>query len=117
MSATITHAGGTITPRLVLGFEGYRTSRNILHKLLDRAAPAVTFRPAAPLSGTLELLFLTQAAARSCDSAHATGGLFTFIESEWADTEPLVYVVTDETGIRLNKDQKRWVCSIPFQAV
>jgi len=71
MSTYITAGAVTITPRLVLGYESTREAGNVLHPILGRAAPAVTYRPAQLRTGRMELLFVDEATAVAAEDALA----------------------------------------------
>lgn len=59
----------TITPVAVEGFASEREPGTLLHPILGRGWPDYTFRPAQYRQGTARLVFLTETAARECETA------------------------------------------------
>lgn len=117
MTSTITYAGGTITPELVLGYTAQRPNRNVVHDLLYTSSPGYTFRPAGYRRGTLQLFFLTFAEANACDQAHRTPQILTFATDDVAGIG-MRYITRDETTIELDPESRElWTVSIPFQEV
>jgi hypothetical protein len=117
---TVTYPGGmTITPTLALIDTASMSStpRTVVHDILD-GPPVHTLRPAAPLSGTLQLAFYTEQAATDAMLAHRTASLFTVTSTDNALLN-FNYVVTGG-DIRIALDPQTasgWVLSVPFQEV
>jgi len=70
------------TPVLVDGFTGTRTSRTVVHTLLNSGDPAISIRPAGLRTGTLSALFETQAQAQALADALATGAVQRYTDSD-----------------------------------
>lgn len=120
MATTITYQGGnTITPSLVTidTFDMATEPRTVVHDILD-GPPVHTLRPAAPLTGTLQLLFRTEQAATDCMRSHRVPALFTVASTD----RPVLnfdYVVTGG-AITLTIDAEtasHWIVGVPFQGV
>lgn len=120
MSTVITHASGTITPTVVLGYESEREARTIVHSILGRANPDVTLRPAGLRTGTLTLGFegaTAEADSLEAENVHAAVGSFAVVSTD-RDTIEMPYVVSGRITRALD-DQTRdaWTVAIDFQEV
>jgi hypothetical protein len=117
MPATITYAGVTIRPDLILGMKWEREPATIVHKLLAVPAVAVTLRPAAKRTGTLALFFLTEAAALSADRSLGLPEVFTLVDDEHPG-RGMRFVVADSLAAELDSQTRlRWVVSAGFAEV
>jgi hypothetical protein len=82
MSTVITHGSDTIEPTAVEVFESNYEGGNIIHPILGREEPDVTFRDAGLSTGTLSLVFTDAAAATAALTLHRTGEVFTLTSAE-----------------------------------
>lgn len=69
MSSSITHSTGTVTPELIDGYQATRPTRTIVHDIINRPHPDITFRPAGLRRGEFRCLFPDQADALSAYAA------------------------------------------------
>lgn len=120
MSNTITIGATIITPDQVDGYTSIRESGNIVHRILGNPSPDVTFRPAQLRTGTLRLVFDSEAEAKAAEDAHATATTTCTLDSDDAPTVAMTYV-TDGAG-RISRsldDETRdaWILEVPFQEV
>lgn len=117
MSA-ITHSTGTITPRVVLGWEASRRARSLVHEVLGRPDPDITLRPAGVRSGTLRLLFATGAEAAAAASVFATAQTLTITDPDVAQVSMSFVVAEGDIVVQLDPETRRlWMLSAPFQEV
>jgi hypothetical protein len=118
MSTIITSGADTLEPTLVTGYASRREARSIVHTILGRENPDVTFRPASLRSGQLELLFTGESESLDAEQLHATGQTFALISTDRASVE-MTYVVADGTIERELDDATRdvWIVRVPFQEV
>jgi len=116
LTSTINTGATTITPDLVLSYEATRAGRNILHTIIGRTDPDVTFAPAGLRSGTLELFFLTRLDAFAAGNLHALPNKFVLADT----THPqigMTYVLDGSIGYKLDIPSQRWVVTIDFHEV
>lgn len=121
MATTITQGASTITPTVVLGWQGNREAQTIIHYVLGDAVPDATLRPASRHSGRLSLGF--QGASSETNSKTAETllsgavGSFTLVSTERSSLN-MVFVVTG-TITRELEDATRdaWIVSFDFQEV
>lgn len=121
MSTVITYTGGSITPDMVLSFQSSREAGNIVHPILGRANPDVTFRPAMLRTGTLQLGFYASTAeadSLAAEEAHALGVVFTLASTDRSSIE-MSYVVSGGVvrSLVVPSGQGAWTLDIDFQEV
>lgn len=114
-SGYITHEDGTISPDVIEEYEVVQTAGNIIHPILGRADPDVTFRPAGLRTGTLALSFALEADAEDARAAHATGTVFTLIAPDRPTLE-MVYVLAGTLTVG-RVAAGRWIVTLEFQEV
>lgn len=118
MTTTITYTGGTITPAVVNGFDSSRPARTVVHTILGRPDPDITFRPAGLQKGVLTLVFATGAQARSAESALTVPRIFTLSDIDVPEVAMQFVVADGDVSIRLDLEtQSVWIVEVPFQEV
>ena len=117
MTSTITaEAGGTTTPTLVLGYATTRAGRNIVHDLIGGGIAVVLVAP-RPRSGTLELLYESEADAAACFDLHSLETTYTLVDPERPGIG-MVYAIDGDIGLALDNDTREmWIVSIPYQEI
>ncbi|WP_024357804.1 hypothetical protein [Leucobacter chironomi] len=95
-------------------------SQNRVHELLSGRV-AVTLAPPALRSGSLGLLFDSEAAAAACVELHATGSVFSLEEPDRPSLE-MTYVLAEGGGIESeylkdHTDADLWMVRIDYQEV
>jgi hypothetical protein len=119
MSTVITYSGGSITPDMVLSYQSAREAGNIVHPILGRANPDVTFRPAMLRTGRLELGFYSATAeddSLAAEQAHALGVIFTVASTDRSSIE-MSYVVSGAVVRTLTEQRTAWTLEVDFQEV
>jgi hypothetical protein len=71
MTTTLSYAGVTVTPRLVLGWAQSRGSLNLEHPLIGGGRD-ITHTPPTLRTGTVEYLFITEVEALDAEAMHRT---------------------------------------------
>lgn len=66
-----------LLPLAVDGYESSRRTTSLVHEILGRAKPDITMRPATSRTGTLSLVFATEADSLAAELAHAEARVFT----------------------------------------
>jgi hypothetical protein len=114
---TVTKGATTLTPTLVVDPSYTRTSGNIVHAILGRPAPDVTFAPARLRKGTHKFLCADRSAALALENLHATPGAITLVDP----TIPgygMKYVVEGEISSAVDTETRvRWIVDIGYQEV
>lgn len=114
--ATITLGDETLFPLLVLGLESTQSSGNIVHPILSRNSPDVTFGAHGLRTGTLELLAASLVDAEALRLMHLQSGIFTLEEEDLPFK--LNYVPSGDITVALEDDTRElWLVSIDFQEV
>jgi hypothetical protein len=114
---TVTKGAVTLTPLLLIDPEYTRASGNIVHKILGRSNPDITFAPALMRTGTHKFLCADRAAAKAFEDLHATPGVFTLVDATMAGYG-MKYVTTDSLKVAVEPTTRaRWIVEIPFQEV
>ena len=117
MATTITSGATTITPELVTGWESTNDTYNIVHDILSKNTPEVTLRGSQTRSGTLTMLFLTEA---SCETARAlhTGSNVLTLASTQITAANFQYVVAGNVSTVLDDDTRRyWTLSVDYREI
>ena len=115
MTTITTNAGTVITPALVLGYSSARQPGTIIRQVLGGGVDALV-QPAKPRTGTLELLFLTEAEAKAAEDLHASAFFFTLADADLSSVG-MRYVLAGEVRRELHEDRIRWLLTVPFQEV
>jgi hypothetical protein len=114
---TISNGTTTITPRLVLGYAARQQSRNVVHEVIGRRDPDVTLRPAGTRTGTLRLLFLTEAAAASAFDDLGSADVWTLLDAD-VSTIGMAFVVDGQMEVSLDdRTITRWTVSVEYREV
>lgn len=116
--STISDGLTTITPRLVLGYETGRGSKNTFHDVIGKAAPDVTLEPLAARVGTLELFFEDAAAASACVTLHATAAVFTYTDTDNPSASMRYAVEGSGLNVQLDPEtRRRWIVKVGYREV
>ncbi|WNM25245.1 hypothetical protein [Demequina capsici] len=117
MSTTVTDGVTTLTPILVTGWSSTRLARNVLHDIVGTEWPEVTLRPAAPRSGTLQLLCATLADGVAMEAFHAQAKVLTLADPESAPLG-MNYVASGRIDLDIDEDTRdKWIVSVEFKEV
>lgn len=118
MTTTIAHVTGVVVPEVVNGFEGTREARTIVHAILGRPDPDVTFRPAGLRTGTLRLVFATGAAAAAAEAALTVPQVLTLIDNEVPEVGMSFVVAEGDIVTTLDTTTRVvWIVALPFREV
>ena len=118
MTTTLTYAGVSITPRLVLGWEQTRDSLNLEHPLIG-GGREVTHTPPTLRAGTLQLFFITEAEALDAEAMHRTAPYLDMASDDRAIAN-MRYVLADggQLGIVLDDNTRDvWTVSVDYREV
>lgn len=117
MASVIIHSTGTITPEAIDGFEASRRVRTIVHDILGRSDPDVTFRPAGLRAGKLTLVFADGAAAADAEATLRLTQVFTLTNPDVPQVGMSFVVADGEITMSINETRKSWTVEVPFQEV
>jgi hypothetical protein len=115
-AAIITHGAETYSPAAVTGYAEDSESASIVHVILGRPDPDITQRPALLRSGTLTLVFSTEADSAEAFHGHRETGTFAIIAPDF-ETVEMTYVVAGGRITRRRERSGEWIVSVPFQEV
>lgn len=121
MATTITAPGVSITPTVVDGYTANREAQSIVHTILGKQSPDITFRDALLRSGTLTLKFAgatSEDDSAEAEIAHAGAQVF-FLTSDERATIEMSYVVAGGPVVRTLDDDSRdaWIVEVPYQEI
>jgi len=118
MGTTITHSAGVITPELVDGYEATREVRTVVHDIINRTNPDVTFRAPGPRSGSLRCLFPVQADAIAAYGVLSTPQVFTLTDPDVPAVGMSFIVAGGDLTIALDDNTRGvWWVTAPFVEV
>lgn len=113
---TCTWTSETTTPLLVNGYQASLESRNIMHDLIGGGFAVALVGP-RPRSGTLELLYETEADAFAALNMHREQSTFTLSDDDRTSVD-MTYVINGVVTIALEDETRSlWVVSIGYQEV
>lgn len=108
--------GGVTYPRLVLGYETSRESRNVVHDLIGGGIAVALVAP-RPRSGDLRLFYPEEVDAWGALELHSLEAVFTLTEAS-RPAVGMTYVVNGSVSLALDDNtRKNWVVTIPYQEV
>lgn len=117
MSTIITHNTGTIAPAVVEGFEAVQSARSIVHTILGRPDPDITYRPAGLRTGTLTLVFASGADAASARAILVVPQVFTISDPDVPEVTMPFVVAGGDISSSLADSRKSWIVTVPYQEV
>jgi hypothetical protein len=106
----------TVTPDLVLPFDGEDDPGTIVHRVLGTERVDVNLRPAQAGTGTMRLFFLTYADAAAARLFFRAPAIFiTASDLAWL---PVAFVpVAPMRRVQQDVNVARWVLEVPYQEV
>lgn len=115
MATISSSTGSNTTPDLILGYSTSRESGTIVHEIIGGGI-AVTLSGAAPRSGILQLLYLSESDAFAALEMHSVPATF---ELSDVDRSPvsMTYVAAGPISLTLSEDRERFEVSISYQEV
>ena len=120
MSTSITHSSGTITPELINGYQASRTTRSIVHDILNRSSPDITLRAAGLRRGQFRCLFREQADALTAYAALSIPQVLTIADPEVPAINMTFVVGPDGEDLDIELDDETrdlWWIVVPFVEV
>ncbi|MGV8973382.1 MAG: hypothetical protein ACOH10_13755, partial [Rhodoglobus sp.] len=115
MATSIARGLTTLYPIAVLGLETSQVSGNLVHYILNRSSPDVTFGAHGLRTGTFEILVGDLGDAEAMRQLHLAAGVFTLDEPEIGLT--IAYVPSGEIKVNLDPEVGAWVVEVDFQEV
>lgn len=116
MSASVTDGMTSVLPLLILGYQSVRTARNVFNEVIGRSQPDVALNPASPRTGSLVMLFATEADALACEQLHSGTALLSFADSD-VPTAAMTYVPSGNITRQLHENQVYWIVTVDFREV
>lgn len=117
MTTTITSGATTITPELITGWESKNDTFNIVHDILSKSTPDITLRGSTTRSGTLTMLFLTEAACETARALHVGANVLTLASTAIAAAN-FDYIVSGSVSATLEDNTRRyWTLSVDYKEI
>jgi len=117
MTTTISSGATTITPELVTGWESSNETYNIVHDILSRSTPDITLRGSTTRSGTLTMLFLTEASCETARALHAGANVLTLASTEITAAN-FDYIVAGPVVTMLeNVTRSYWTLTVDYREI
>lgn len=117
MSSSISDGTTSVLPLVVDGYESTRQSQNVFNNVIGRSLPDVFLNPASPRTGTLTMLFATEADALACEALHTGTALLTFSDSD-LPSATMTYVADGSITRRLDPESRAlWLVTVDFREV
>jgi hypothetical protein len=114
---TLSDGTTTVTPILVDGYTSTRESGNVVHTIISSVSPEVTLRAARLRTGTLRLLFATQAEALVGEALHALPVVLVLADPDVSGIN-MSYVAHGNIEVSLDDATRTaWIVSVDFQEV
>jgi len=114
---TVSKGATTLTPLLVTGYSSSRAAGNIVHEILSRADPDITFAAARLRAGTLQFLCASHSQALTFEGFHAAPGVYTLADPDLPGVG-MKYVTAGEIVLTLDSETlEQWLVDVPFQEV
>lgn len=118
MSSTITHSTGTIVPKVIDGFQASIPVRTVVHTILGRPDPDITFKAAGLRSGTFALVFATGADAAAALAVLRVPQVFTLTDPAVPEVGMSFVIADDDIQSALDGVTRRaWIVTVPYQEV
>lgn len=118
MATTITHSTGTILPTVVNGYEASRESRTIVHPILNRSNPDVTFRAPGLRRGSLVCVFATETAAVAAFAVLSVPQVLTLSDTSAPSVAMSFVVAEGDLNVALDPETRVvWLVTVPFVEV
>lgn len=118
MATTITHSTGTIVPAVVNGYEASREAKTIVHGVLNRSNPDVTFRAPGLRVGQLRCIIATQADAITAFGILSLPQVFAITDPDTPAIGMSFVVAGGDLTIELDDEtQSVWIITVPFAEV
>lgn len=115
---TATASTATTTPVVVNGYQTSRQSQNIVHDLISGGIAVALIAP-RPRSGTLRLVYETEADAFAALALHEAEDSFTLTDTDVSSVN-MTYVLAPGGTLSLALDEETltvWVLEVPYQEV
>ncbi|WP_298038318.1 hypothetical protein [uncultured Microbacterium sp.] len=115
---TITHDAGVITPQLVDGYQASSEARTIVHPILNRSNPDITFRAPGLRTGSFRCLFPVEADAVAAFAVFRTPQVLTIADDDRPGIVMSFVVADGDISVELDDETRDvWWVEIPFQEV
>lgn len=115
---TIIHDAGVVTPTIVDGYSATRAARTIVHHIIGRPDPDISFRPASLRTGQLTCVFALQDAALAAATVFAKPQPLTLADPDVAIG--MTFIVPEGGAIEVELDDETrdvWLVHVDFEEV
>lgn len=117
LTTTLSTLTGQSIPLMMTQYASGRTTQHVVHEILGRSDPDVTFTPTQTRSGSVSFLYESLALASEGADLLAASGPITLDQSD-LPTLSMVFVVTGEIALAPDdQDADMWALTVPFREV
>lgn len=116
MGATITHSAGTIVPTSLSKWQAEAEANTIVHDILNRSEPDVTFRAVGLRRGTLTMSFASGADAYAARAVLVLPQVFALVHDVVAQVS-MRFVVAGGAISDVLGEAGEWSLTVPFVEV
>lgn len=115
---TIIHSSGVIVPEVVDGYEPAIDVRSIVHTILGRSDPDVTFRPAGMRTGVLSFVFAARASAWAAVAVLRVPQVLTLTDADVPEVNMSFVVAPGQLRPTLDPETRAvWIVEVPYAEV
>ena len=116
-ATNVVHEYETSTPILVDGYQSTRQSAHVVNPVIGSIWPDVALYPAGPRTGTLTLLYASEAEAVEAERMHAGATVLAFADTD-VPTAAMRYVLDANLSRQLDPESRAlWLVTVDFQEV
>lgn len=115
LTSTLSTLNGSSVPLMLIQFAGARTAQHIVHEILGRSDPDVTFMPTQTRAGTLTFLYESLDAVAAARDLLALPGPVTLTQTDMPALSMTFVVVGDLEVAPDQQDPYLWTIAVPFR--
>lgn len=118
MTTTITHDMGTLIPVSIEDYSASRPARSVVHTILGRSNPDITFREPGLRVGTLQCVFASQEDALAAYGVFSAPQVLALENDEIPSVDMSFVVAEGDIEITIDPDTAEfWTIAVPFVEV
>lgn len=115
LTSTLSTLNGSTVPLMLIQFAGARTAQHVIHEILGRSDPDVTFMPTQTRAGTLTFLYESLDAVAAARDLLALPGPVTLTQADMPALS-MTFVVTGDLEVAPDQqDPYLWTIAVPFR--
>ena len=107
----------SIQPEVITDYAFTITSRNVVHEILNRAAPVITYGPASTRRGTLNILCPAYGDMLAALALHNAPGTLQWVSTDFPEATTLNYAVVGDVTFTQTEDKTTWLVAVGYREV